>query len=97
MERINILKQNKTVTDGTISALNNLVLPYEVSELQSKEDICSILIRKMNEYVMTSLNYGPVKLSCIQEEFFIKVKLSQAADRCAGLGPRRNKLYRECY
>lgn len=97
MERIDLVRQQKTLTDGNLLALNRLVFPFDSGNLMDKDDICSSLIAQMNQYSMKKLNYGPLKLACIQEELYLKVVSCNEAKRSAFLGYGGFQLPRDSY
>lgn len=80
------MKQQKTITDGTLLSLNKLEFPFEFGNLNDNDDISSSLITRLYEYSMRNLNLGPIHLTCIQEDIYLKVDLVNKAKGYSCLG-----------
>lgn len=73
-ERIGMIKDAKTITDSILHELNNHQFQFEKGNYDQNDNLSSTLITQLQEYTMRNLNFGPIKLSCIQEELFLKVE-----------------------
>lgn len=59
--------------------LNKMKFDFESGNLADKDGICETLVTNMHNYKMRGLTYGPLRLSCIQEDFYLKVDFCKVA------------------
>lgn len=73
MQRIDLLKSFKILTDDALMKLNKIEMCYENGTIDQRENFASRIIADLYEYRMTSLEYGPLRLPSLKDDILLKV------------------------